>query len=135
MRETESKRKKRTQRDYTIAFKLAVVAQVERGELTYRQAQAAYGIQGRSTVLKWLRKHGSLDWQSPGGRYAMTNSRIEETPAQKIKRLEKELADERLKNEVLNRMIEIADQQYGAGLRKKYFAKQSTKSGGADKDS
>jgi len=30
---------KRTQRDYTLAFKLAVVEQVEKGELTYKQAQ------------------------------------------------------------------------------------------------
>ena len=51
-------RVKRTQRDYTLAFKLAVVEQVEKGELTYRQAQARYGIQGRSTVLTLLRRHG-----------------------------------------------------------------------------
>ena len=38
---------KRTQRDYSLAFKLAVVDQVEKGELTYRQAQEQYGIQGR----------------------------------------------------------------------------------------
>lgn len=49
---------KRTQRDYTMAFKLAVVEQVEKGELTYKQAQAKYGIQGRTTVLTWMRKHG-----------------------------------------------------------------------------
>ncbi|HSD39228.1 MAG TPA: IS3 family transposase, partial [Rhodocyclaceae bacterium] len=54
--------KKRTQRDYTLAFKLGVVEQVERGELTYKQAQDRYGIQGRSTVLVWLRKHGHADW-------------------------------------------------------------------------
>ncbi|MBB0175314.1 IS3 family transposase, partial [Ralstonia pickettii] len=41
--------KKRTQRDYTLAFKLAVVEQVEKGELTYKGAQRRYGIQGRST--------------------------------------------------------------------------------------
>ncbi|WP_189407039.1 hypothetical protein [Alteromonas halophila] len=29
---------KRTQRDYSLAFKLAVVEQVEKGEMTYRQA-------------------------------------------------------------------------------------------------
>ena len=42
---------KRTQRDYTLAFKLSVVEQVEKGELSYKQAQQRYGIQGRSTVL------------------------------------------------------------------------------------
>ena len=49
---------KRTQRDYSLTFKLALVEQIEKGELTYKQAQVRYGIQGRSTVLVWLRKHG-----------------------------------------------------------------------------
>ncbi|CAH0534402.1 hypothetical protein VST7929_02333 [Vibrio stylophorae] len=37
---------KRTQRDYSLTFKLAVVDQVEKGELSYTQAQERYGIQG-----------------------------------------------------------------------------------------
>lgn len=57
--------RKRTQRDYNLGFKLAVVEQIEKGEMTYKQAQKAYGIQGRSTVLVWLRKHGKLDWSIP----------------------------------------------------------------------
>ena len=56
---------KRTQRDYPLSFKIAVVEQVEKGEMTYKQAQQRYGIQGRSTVLVWLRKYGRLAW-SPG---------------------------------------------------------------------
>jgi transposase len=124
MEDKVNKRKKRTQRDYNLGFKLAVVAQVEKGEMTYRQAQAVYGIQGRSTVLKWLRRHGSLDWSQPKEHF-MSNPRRKETPAQKIKRLEKQLADEQLKNEILNRMIDISDKQYGTALRKKYLAKQS----------
>lgn len=47
--------KRRSQRDYTLVFKLAVVDQVEKGELSYKDAQTRYGIQGRSTVLVWLR--------------------------------------------------------------------------------
>jgi transposase-like protein len=43
------------QRDYTMAFKLEVVGAVEKGEMTYKQAQRKFGIQGRSTVLVWLR--------------------------------------------------------------------------------
>ncbi len=121
----ESKQsRKRTQQDYNLGFKLAVVAQVEKGEMTYKQAQAAYGIQGRSTVLKWLRKHGSLDWSIPKV-HSMSSPKRKETPAQKIKRLEKQLSDERLKNEILNKMIDISDKQYGTALRKKYLAKQS----------
>ncbi|MEN4951495.1 IS3 family transposase, partial [Stenotrophomonas sp. TWI819] len=37
---------RRSQRDYSLAFKLSVVDQVERGELTYKKAQERYGIQG-----------------------------------------------------------------------------------------
>lgn len=128
----EKQRKKRTQRDYKIGFKLAVVRQVEQGEMTYKQAQRAYGIQGRSTVLVWLRKHGNLDWRNPTIHF-MPSPKRKETPAQKIKRLEKELADERIKNKVLNTMIDISDQQYGTAIRKKYLTKQSDGSKKQDK--
>lgn len=36
---------KRTQRNYSLAFKLSVVDQVEKGEMTYKQAQDRYSIQ------------------------------------------------------------------------------------------
>lgn len=112
---------KRTQRDYTLAFKLAVVEQVEKGDKTYKQVQSEYGIQGRSTVLVWLRRYGRLDW-SPVGMQLMTSH--SETPAQKIKRLEKELHDERMKNLLINEMIDIMDREHGANLRKKYLARE-----------
>lgn len=116
---------KRSQRDYNLGFKLAVVSQVEKGELTYKQAQKKYGIQGRSTVLVWLRKHGNLDWSKPG---LLLMSKTKETPAQKIKRLERELSDERLRNTILNKMIDISDSQHGTAIRKKFSPKQSSAS-------
>ncbi|GAM78893.1 mobile element protein [Vibrio ishigakensis] len=115
---------KRTQRDYTLGFKLQVVAAVERGDMTYKQAQAIYGIQGRSTVLTWLRKHGQMDWTRNPRRTAMhKTTKTKESPAQKIKRLEKELEDERLKTLFYNEVIDILDAEYGTGLRKKYIDK------------
>lgn len=124
MDEANGKRKKRTQRDYNLGFKLSVVSQVEKGEMTYKQAQLRYGIQGRSTVLTWLRKHGTLDWTTPRI-HPMSTPKSKETPAQKIRRLEKELSDEKLKNEVLNTMIDLSDKHYGTSIRKKYLPKQS----------
>lgn len=122
---------KRSQRDYNLGFKLAVVSAVEKGEMTYKQAQKAYGIQGRSTVLVWLRKHGNLDWKKPALNFMSLPQ--SETPAQKIKRLERELEDERLRNKVLNTMIDISDQQYGTAIRKKYLSKQSDAASRKDK--
>lgn len=120
MNKQENKREKRSQRDYNLGFKLSVVSQVEKGEFTYKQAQERYGIQGRSTVLVWLRKYGNLDWSKPS---LVFMSKSKETPAQIIKRLEKELADEKLKNKVLNTMIDISDNQYGTQIRKKFSPK------------
>jgi len=121
---------KRTQRDYNLGFKLSIVSQVEKGEMTYKQAQKAYGIQGRSTVLVWLRKHGTLDWNNPI-HHQMPKSK--ETPSQKIKRLERELSDEKLRNKVLNTMIDISDKQYGTSIRKKLSPNQSSASNKSNK--
>lgn len=112
-------RRKRTQRDYTLGFKLAVVEEVEKGDLTYKQAQAKYGIQGRSTVLAWLRKHGKLDWTSPRSGLM---SKKPETPAQTIKRLEQQLKDAEDRQYLMEKMMEIIDQEHGGSLRKKYLS-------------
>jgi transposase-like protein len=112
----ESQRVKRTQRDYSLAFKLGVVDEVEQGELTYKQAQRKYGIQGRSTVLTWLRKHGRLDWRST------TAMRERRTPHQKIRELEKKLKRLEQEKEILNRAIDIADTELGTDIRKKTLA-------------
>ena len=124
MDEVAGKRKRRSQRDYTMGFKLQVVAAVEKGDMTYKQSQKIYGIQGRSTVLTWLRKHGKLDWTDPVRLTMPDSPKAKETPAQTIKRLERELEDERLRNLLLNEVVDILDAEQGAGLRKKYLAKE-----------
>jgi transposase-like protein len=116
--------KKRTQRDYTMGFKLLVVAAVEKGDMTYKQAQKIYGIQGRSTVLIWLRKHGKKDWTQSVRLTMPKTPKAKETPAQTIKRLERELDDERLRNLLLNEVVDILDAEHGMGLRKKLIAKE-----------
>ncbi len=125
MKNKETKRVKRTQRDYNLGFKLALVSEVEKGNYTYKQIQRVYGIQGRSTVLVWLRKYGTLDWSKPN-LHLMPNSK--ETPAQKIKRLERELEDEKLRNLLLNTMIDVSDERFGTSIRKKLLSQQSKSS-------
>ena len=43
----ENKELNKTQGDYSFAFKMMVVHEVEKGQITYKQAQAKYGIQGK----------------------------------------------------------------------------------------
>ena len=105
---------KRTQNDYSLAFKLEVINEVEKGDLTYKEAQRKYGIQGRSTVLVWLRKHGILDWQS-------NHMKGKKTPQQQIRDLEKRI--KRLEQEkiILNKAIDVADEMFDTNIRKKYL--------------
>lgn len=106
---------KRTQKDYSLSFKLQIVDEVEKGELTYKQAQLRYGIQGRSTVLIWLRKHGRLDWKES------TEMKKKSSPSKKIKELEKRLQRLEAEKEILNLAIDIADETMEANIRKKYL--------------
>lgn len=107
--------RKRTQNDYSLVFKLQVIDEVEKGELTYKQAQRKYGIQGRSTVLAWLRKHGCLNW-------TQTNPmKGKPTPQTKIRELEKKIKRLEAEKLILNRAIDIADEMLDTNIRKKYL--------------
>ena len=115
---------KRTQRDYTLAFKLAVVEQVEKGELTYKQAQQRYGIQGRSTVLVWLRKHGRLGWSPAASSAAMPIDKKNTgalTPEQQIKALQVQLAQAQEKARLFEAVIDVLRKDYGVRIVKNAF--------------
>jgi transposase len=121
MKQNNLQYKKRTQRDYSLAFKLQIIGEVEKGELTYKQAQHKYGIQGRSTVLTWLRKLSNLDWKE------LPTLSKKKTPEQKIKELEALLLREKEKVHILNTAIDIADDLLKTDIRKKFIPAQSKK--------
>jgi transposase len=118
---------KRTQRDYTLAFKLAVVEQVEKGELTYKQAQVRYGIQGRSTVLVWLRKHGRQGWGRAASCAAMPPDKtpMPLTPEQQIKALQVQLQQAQQKAQLFEAVLDVLKKDYGVRVVKKPSGKSS----------
>ena len=76
---------KRTQKDYSMSFKLQVVAEVESEELSINGALRKYGIQGHSTVLAWIRKYGTFD------REYQIQRVMAKTPEQNILELEQKI--------------------------------------------
>jgi len=128
----ESQYVKRTQRDYSLAFKLQVVQAVESGQLGIKAAQRKYGIQGDGTVRTWLRKHGCLDWENK------THLTLEKTPEQKLLELEakvlllekqKTSLEKRLeftdkKAIIFDMMIDIAEEEFKIPIRKKSLPQQ-----------
>lgn len=126
--------RKRTQRDYTLAFKLAVVEEVERGDLTYKQAQRKYGIQGSATVLVWLRKYGLQDWSGAlplGARYDTMGNQDKAkplTPEQRIKELEVQLREAQEKARLFKAVIDVIQKEHGVRIAKKPSGRSSRKS-------
>lgn len=132
----ESKYVKRTQRDYSYAFKLSVVQEVERGELGISDAARKYGIQNSSTVTNWLRKYGNFDWQNK------SPSNMPKSPKQKLleleqenlllkkknARLEHELEQADNKSIIFDMMIDMAEKEYKIPIRKNSSPVQSTSS-------
>ena len=55
-KESGSEYEKRSQKAYSMSFKLGVVHEIERGELNIGGSLRKYGIQSHGTVLNWLRK-------------------------------------------------------------------------------
>lgn len=107
---------KRTQKDYTLAFKLQVVEEVENGELSQNAAQRKYGILGNATILTWLRKHGRLNW------YKNTAMAKKPTPNRKIAELEKKIKRLEAEKYILNTAIDVADEILNTDIRKKYLS-------------
>lgn len=133
---------KRTQKDYSMSFKLHVVGEVERGELTIIGAARKYGVQNHSTVTNWLRKFGNFDWQT------QTPSVMKKTPEQiifeleqKVKLIEKQknLLEQQLEFQsekaiFFDMMIDLAEKDLNIKIRKKCLPEQSTPTAKSDKD-
>lgn len=130
----ESRYVKRTQKDYTMSFKLQVVQEIEQGELSTHAACRKYGIQARSTIVQWLRKFGNFDWenQTPSNMGKSPEQKIMELEA-KVKLLEKQksfleqqafVADK--KAIIFDMMIDIAEKEYQIDIRKNSSPEQST---------
>ena len=118
---------KRTQKDYSMSFKLQVVQEIEQELLTRTQALDKYGIQARSTIRTWLKKYGKFDYNFT------INQTMSKTPEQRILELEQQvrllekqkaraehLADRADKKAILfDMMIDIAEEEFNIPIRKK----------------
>jgi len=127
---------RRTQKDYSMSFKMSVVEEIESGLISVTSASRKYGIQGRSTVVNWLRKYGNFDWenQTPSNMPKSQEQKILELE-QKVKLLEKQKAflekqveQSDKKALIFDYMIDLAEKEYNIPIRKNSSPDQSTSS-------
>jgi len=102
---TESLYLKRSQKDYSMSFRLQVVQEIERGELSTTGACRKYGIQARSTIVNWLRKFGKFDWEN------QTPSNMPKSQEQKLMELEQQVKLLQKQKALLEKQVEQADRK------------------------
>lgn len=118
---------KRNNQFYSDTFKQTVVKEVMDGIICKDEARRKYGIQGKSTVLKWIRKFEATKTGFMGkAEENPANKKMQELEAEN-KRLLEELQLEQLRSRALNVMIDLAEEQLKIPIRKKSGAKQSKK--------
>ncbi|MEC5158181.1 transposase [Chryseobacterium sp. MP_3.2] len=124
---------KRTQKDYSMSFKLQIVQEVERGQLSVSDAAKKYDIQCRKTVVNWLKKFGNFDWDN------QTLHNMPKSPEQRVMELEvqvkllekqKALLEQQAfvadkKAIIFDMMIDIAEKEYQIDIRKNSSPEQS----------
>lgn len=125
-KEPEHQYIKKTQKDYSMAFKLGVVQEVESGELGVCAAARKYGIQSHKTVTTWLLKYGSFDWEnkplskspkSKDQRILEQEARIRLLEKQNA-RLEYQLKQTDKKALFFDMMIDMAEEEFKIPIRK-----------------
>ncbi|MCQ2292091.1 MAG: transposase [Bacteroidales bacterium] len=133
MEKQENKYVKRTQKEYSMSFKMSVVREYEEGKVSLGELSRKYGIQGSHTIRQWINKFGTFDWQNLSLQ-PMSKSKDQELLElrEKVKvlerknaRLEKELEEKDIKAGFFDLMIDIAEEEYGVQIRKKCSPERS----------
>jgi len=92
-----------------------IISEYLTGDQSYRELSSKYGVNAR-TIQTWVRavrKHGTHAGE------AVSNA---ESP--EIRSLKKQLQQAELKNDLLEEMLRLAEEQTGIALRKKFGSEQ-----------
>ena len=113
---------RRTQKGYSMSFKLSVVKEVESGFISKRNAMRKYGIQGHGKITECYRKYGTFD------DYTIKKSRYMKSPEQKIQELEQKLHLLEKQNKfledktsILDKLIDLAEKEHIIPIRKNSY--------------
>ena len=115
---------------YSEAFKLQVLRELETGKFASRSAaERAYGIRGKATIAKWIRKYGLTHLQNKVVRVQVPKE-VDEVKQlrREVRKLKEALADVQLDKMLGDAYLEIACRAAGIedveGFKKKYAGKR-----------
>ncbi|MCK9611264.1 MAG: transposase [Candidatus Cloacimonas sp.] len=112
---------KRKHTNYSVAFKMQVVEEVENGLISAEGARKLYGISGKDSIPSWMEKYG-INNRINKAVYVMTQKEELEIVVlrKENKRLKKALDDSHVQELVWESLVEIAEEELQVNLKKKF---------------
>lgn len=116
-------------RRYAESVKIDIVREYKLSDCSLAWLRRKYGIGSTTIIYHWLRKYGDNDYLSHQKEtYQIIPNMTEDsqevqTLKRRIRQLEKELEDARLKTEAYSLMIKKAEDELKIPIRKKYNTK------------
>ena len=99
----------------TIQEKEAIIAEYLLGENTYRKLEIKHGVDFR-LIHSWVTKFQGKPVRKPK---SIQRENVQEQLPSDVKQLQEELRKAKLHNELLNAIIDIAEDQLKINIRKK----------------
>lgn len=115
---------------YSEEFKWKVVQEVLSGNLTKEEARRVYSIKGKCNILYWMRSFSGVTDYRSGGEISdnpiqMADTKNQRKAEKEIAQLKQELNAERLRADLWQKVVEVAEEELGVDIRKKFGARQS----------
>ena len=118
---------------YSEAFKNKVLQEIEEGHLSQAEVRRKYGLKYNMTIRRWIKQLGKKHLLNRTVRIEMPD---EINPSDIIKQLKAEkqqlesaLAQSQLKVICLESLVEVAEEQYGIDIKKKFGTGQPNRVG------
>ena len=116
--------------EYSEDFKWQVVQEVLSGKLSKAEANRLYGIRSKSAILYWMRQYSGITNYRESSKILSSKESMKSKQEiisleEELHKLQDSLKRERNKSALYEKMLEIAAEEYGINIRKKYGAKQS----------
>jgi hypothetical protein len=111
--------------DYEISFRRWLISQIDSEKMSVQEARDRFNLGADYTriIKNWQEKYSDqlhVSLHAMNAKDRSDNSKLEK----RIKDLEKQLEQAKMKNVALNTMIDIAEQDYKLEIRKKSGPKQ-----------
>ncbi len=125
----KAKQNERLQRYFSEEFKKKKVREIELNTVTVSQVTREYGV-SKTAVYKWIYKYSAMRKKGIKQVVEAKSDTVKITRLrEEVRDMERLIGQKQIRIDFLEKMIELAEQEYGIDIKKKYFSTPSNGSG------